>query len=204
MESVLGANCCISLIHMSKRKNYIEETNERMNEFYFSYMCNPTLYKLKFFKDQVKSCLGNTFGADTNKHINDILFRANTRVIVLIVNNEHGSFSTRNVFKVLSCVIYTIIDKYVCIDYLCTEKKRLIELKLGLTLKTKHEDQDYDNLFGIGIPDIFMNMFSCQGFINNNNSIVMLKCPNRMSQYYFNKVFTQLKCDEDHLKKIPN
>ena len=61
-------------------------------------------------------------------------------------------------------------------------KRRLSELKLGLTLKTKHEGMNYDNLFGIGIPDIFMNMLSCQGFINNNNSIVILKCPNRMSQ----------------------
>ena len=103
----------------------------------------------------------------------------------------------------LSCVIYTIIDKYVCIDYLCTETKRLSELKLRLTLKTKHEGMDHDNLFCIGIPDIFMNMLSFQGFINNNDSIVILKCPNIMSQYYFNKGFTQLKCDEDHLKKIP-
>ena len=41
-------------------------------------------------------------------------------------------------------------------------------------------------------------------FINNNDSIVILKCPNRMSKYYFNKGFTELKCDEDHLKKIPD
>ena len=135
---MLGANCRIPLIHMPKRKHYIEETNERMNEFSFAYMLNPTLYKNKVFKDQVKSCLGNTFGADTDKHINNILLRHNTRVISLIVNYEHGSFKTRKVFKVLSCVIYTIIDKCVCIEYLCTEKKRLSELKLGLTLKTKH------------------------------------------------------------------
>ena len=70
-------------------------------------------------------------------------------------------------------------------------------------MKTKHEGMDYDNLFGIGIPDIFMNMLSCQGFINNNDSIVILKCLNRMSQYYFNKGFIQLTCDEDHLKKNP-
>ena len=62
---------------------------------------------------------------------------------------------------------------------------------------------DYDNLFGIGIPDIFMNMLSCQGFINNNESIVILKCPNKMSQYYFNKVLIQLPCHKDHLKKSP-
>ena len=62
---------------------------------------------------------------------------------------------------------------------------------------------DYDNLFGIGIPDIFMNMLSCQGFINNNESIVILKCPNSMSQYHFNKVFIQLPYDKDYLKKNP-
>ena len=70
-------------------------------------------------------------------------------------------------------------------------------------MKTKHEGMDYDNLFGIGIPDIFMNMLSCQGFINNDDYIVILKCPNRMSRYYFNKAFIQLPCDEDHLKKNP-
>ena len=90
-----------------------------MNEFSIAYMCNPNLYKHKVLKDQVKSCLGNTFGADTNKHINDILLRSNTRVIALIVNYEHRSFSTRKLFTVLSCVVYTIIDKTVCIYYLC-------------------------------------------------------------------------------------
>ena len=123
-------------------------------------------------------------------------------MIALVVHYEHGSFSTRKLFKVLSCVIYTIIEKYVCIDYF-VQKFFLSELKLGLSLETQHEGMDYENLFGIDIPDIFMNMLLCQGFINNNNSIVILKCPNIMSQYYFNKGLTQLKCDEDHLKKIP-
>ena len=66
-------------------------------------------------------------------------------------------------------------------------RKKLSEINLGLSLKTKHEGMEYNNLFGIGIPDIFMNMLSCQGFINNNDSIVILKCPNRMSQYYLIK-----------------
>ena len=70
-------------------------------------------------------------------------------------------------------------------------------------MKTKHEGMDYDNLFGIGIPDIFMNMLSCQVFINNSESIVIIKCPNRISQYYFNNRFIQLPCDKDHLEKIP-
>ena len=44
MEYVLGANCRIPLKHMSKRKNYIEEKNERINDFSFAYMFNPTLH----------------------------------------------------------------------------------------------------------------------------------------------------------------
>ena len=101
-------------------------------------------------------------------------------------------------FKVLSCVIYTIIYRCVCIDYLGTEINKISQLKLGRSLKIIHEDKDYDNLFGIGIPDIFMNMLSCQGFLNKNDSIVILKCTNSMSQYHFNKGFIQLTCDEDH------
>ena len=51
----------------------MEETNQLINEFSFGYMVNPTLYKNKSFKDQVKACFKNKFGKDTNKHINSIL-----------------------------------------------------------------------------------------------------------------------------------
>ena len=50
-----------------------------------------------------------------------------------------------------------------CIDYLGTEIKKISELRLGCTLKTKPEGMDYDNLSGIGIPDILLNMLSCHG-----------------------------------------
>ena len=126
-------------------------------------MLNPHLYMNKAFRDQMKTCLSNTFGADTNRHINKTLMNRYTRVLAFFFN-ELGTFNPRNFFKVLSCVIYTIIDRYVCIDYLGTETKRISELKLGCSLKTRHENKDYDNLFGIGIPDIFMNMLSCPGF----------------------------------------
>ena len=100
-------------------------------------------------------------------------------------------------FKVLSCVIYTIIDKYVCIDYLSTEKKKISDLKIACTGPRKHDGMDYNNLFGIGIPDILF-MLSCHGCLNNDDSIVILKCPNRIYEYYFNRVFFELTCDEEH------
>ena len=81
----------------------------------------------------------------------------------------------------LSYVIYTIIDRYVYIDYLGTEKNKISEFRLGCTLKSKHDGMDYENLFVIGIPDILLNILSCHGFFNNNESSVILKCHNRMS-----------------------
>ena len=95
MESVLWANFRIPLIHMSNRKIYIEETNERINEFSFAYMFNQNLHTKKVFREQVKACLSNTFGADTNKHINKKLMKRNTRVLELVVHYEHGTFNPR-------------------------------------------------------------------------------------------------------------
>ena len=74
-------------------------------------MLNPQLNMNKYFKYQVKTCLSDTFGADTNKHINYILLKRNTRVIALVVHYEHGNINTRKMFKVMSCVIYTMIDR---------------------------------------------------------------------------------------------
>ena len=73
MESMLVANCCMPLLYMSRTYIWMEETNKLINEFYFGYMLNLTLNKNKSFKVQVKACLKNTFGKDTNSHINTIL-----------------------------------------------------------------------------------------------------------------------------------
>ena len=99
MESVLGSNCRIPLLHTSKRKVFIEVTNERINEFSFAYMCNSHFHINKMFTDQVKICLSSTFGPDTVKQINVILKKRNTRVIALIMIYEQGNFSTIKVFK---------------------------------------------------------------------------------------------------------
>ena len=61
-------------------------------------------------------------------------------------------------FRVLSSVIYIIIDKYVCIDYLGSEKSKLNDLKIGCTGSRKHNGMDYNNVLGIGIPDLLINL----------------------------------------------
>ena len=104
----------------------------------------------------------------------------------------------------LSCVIYTIISKYVCIDYLGSEKEKLSDLRLGVSGRYKHIANNYDNVLGFEIPDLLLNLLSCQGFSKNNKSGVILKCPYRMSEYYFNKGLIIFDCDEHNLRIIPS
>ena len=56
---------------------------------------------------------------------------------------------------------------------------------------------------GFGIPDLLLNLLSCQGFLKNNESVVILKFPNRMFEYYFNKESIIFNCDENNLKRLP-
>ena len=88
----------------------IEEKSQHINEFSFGYMFNTTLYTNTVFKEQVKACLKNTFGTDTNKHIHKTL-QKKTRVLELVVFYDLGNINPMKMFKVLSCVIYTIIDR---------------------------------------------------------------------------------------------
>ena len=83
-------------------------------------------------------------------------------------------------FIVLSCLIYTIISNYVCIDYLGYEKSKLSDLRLGVSGSYKHPGKKYDNVLGFAITDMLLNLLFCQGFLNNNESSIILKFTNRI------------------------
>ena len=51
---------------------------------------------------------------------------------------------TKEIFKLLSCVIYTIISNYVCIDYLGFESKTFSELGLGSDGRFKRVNKNHD------------------------------------------------------------
>ena len=62
-------------------------------------------------------------------------------------------------YKVIEGVIYTIINEYICLDYLGLRQEML----------SKHEDNfknnKFNNLSGLRIPEILMNSMSCHGFV---------------------------------------
>ena len=133
-----------------------------------------------------------------------MLLKDNTRVLALVMFYENRKKNTRTMFRVLSCVIYTIISKYVCIDYLGYEKSESSDLRIGVFGRYKHTDKYYDNVLGFGITDILLIFLSCQGFSKNNESVVILKFTHRMYEYYFNKGFIIFDCDEEDLKRLPS
>ena len=103
----------------------------------------------------------------------------------------------------MSCVIYIIIRNYVCIDYLACESKNKWTTCFYWS-GFKHKNKSYNKSLGIGIPDLFMNLMSCHGFFKKINFVVILKCPKRILEYYFWKVFTLFECNTINLEKLPN
>ena len=76
----------------------------------------------------------------------------------------------RKVYRVLSCVVYTIIYNYFCIDYLPFQSKTLCGISNNPTFK----ETSFNLLLGIGITEMLLNLVSCHGFMMKFNSNVIL------------------------------
>ena len=63
--------------------------------------------------------------------------------------------------------------------------KKLIEITVGYRGGSKHEDKGFNIILGIGILDLLMDLMSCHWFLKNINSVVILKWPKKMLEYYF-------------------
>ena len=79
----------------------------------------------------------------------------NPFVVSLMIFYEHRNTI---VYKVLGWVICGIIDKLICLDYLCLHQE-------NPSKQDKMFNKIRFNYFsGIGIPDVLMNIMTCQGF----------------------------------------
>ena len=75
-------------------------------------MINPGLNVNKDSRETVEKCMYTTFSEITKTFIKATSAENNASVLALRADN------TKKYFRVSSCVIYTIIKNYVCIDYL--------------------------------------------------------------------------------------
>ena len=88
-------------------------------------MTNPVLNVNKSFKEQVETFMYTTFCEITQPFIKSILSKRNTSVLALIMFYYTRADNPNIAFRVLSFVVYTIINNYVYIGYLgCQTKKK--------------------------------------------------------------------------------
>ena len=86
-------------------------------------MINPKLNINKAFRSKVVKCMNNKFGPITQPYIRATLSKKTPRFLALFVFYETRKNPKKD-FKVLSCVIYTIISNFfVLIIYLVNQKK---------------------------------------------------------------------------------
>ena len=99
------------------------------------------------------------------------------------------------IFKALSLVVYYIIDNYVCADYVgCTKAKLHVANKI-------FGNTTYNDISGIGITGLLMNIISWNGFVKDTNLVVIFSCHIKLVPYYISKGFVlheKSKCLEQY------
>ena len=84
----------------------------------------------------------------------------------------------------LSCVVYYLIDNFVCIDYLSFKSKTLI----SISSKPEFEQISFNILLNVGITELLLNLLSCHGLMKKTDSTVILNFRSRLVNNYLEKV----------------
>ena len=119
------------------------------------------------------------------ENIKYFLRKNNTCVMALIMIYENNGEKQKKVYRVLSCVVYSLIENYVCIEYLSCQSKKLS----SISSKPKFEDIHFNILLSIGIPELLLNLVSCHGFTKKPNSTVILNFGSCLINNYLEKEF---------------
>ena len=119
------------------------------------------------------------------KTIRDFLLKMNKSVMTLIMIYQTVEKDIRKVYRVLSCVVYNLIDKRVYIDYMSCKSKILCYISKNPTCK----ETSLNLLLDIGFSELLLVLVSCHGFMLKSNSTVILNCRSRLINNYLSKGF---------------
>ena len=103
-------------------------------------------------------------------------------------------------YRVLSCVVYTLIENYVCIDYLSCQSKTLCAISSNSSFK----ETSFVLLLGIGIPELLLSLVYFDGFMLKFNSTLILNFRSRLINNYLSKGFFIIEQVSKQLLLIPN
>ena len=83
----------------------------------------------------------------------------------------------------LSLDIYCIIENYVCTSYLCFQQGKL------RFYNKVFENTTLNDILGIDISELLMNIIPCHVFVNNIKSTVILSCRRKLVDKYLSNIF---------------
>ena len=115
------------------------------------------LKKSKAFNDQVNKCFPSKIYSKTSTQTRKTSKQDNIHVIDIIMFYENNELL---IFKLLGIVVYWFLENYACVDYLCLKKDFFLSQK-------GFEYTSFDEISGIGIPEILLNIVSCYGFLKS-------------------------------------
>ena len=90
MQSLLGTNYRMPLLHRSKIHIWLEEKNQRIDEFSIGYMMSQNLNRNRAFRDQVKVCLKHTQLDQIPVFVSLKHYQKNNRLLALVIFYESG------------------------------------------------------------------------------------------------------------------
>ena len=180
---------------MSKIMVQCYSTDETVNQFSIGYIINPSLNCNKVFRLQVEKYLSVSFASRKMETIRDFLY-----VISLIMIYDNNGGNSKTMYRVLSFVVYSLIDNYFCIDYLSCQSKTLS----SISYKPTFEQTSFNILLGIFIPELLLNLVSCHGFMKKPNSTMILNYLSCLINIYLAKGFYIIENGSKQLVKLPN
>ena len=103
---------------MSKIMVRCYSTDESINQFAIGCMINPSLKCNKVFREQVEKFLSVSFHENTMETIKYCLRKKYKCVMSIIIFYDNNRLKPKKVYRVLSFVVYSFVENYVCIEYL--------------------------------------------------------------------------------------
>ena len=88
-------------------------------------MVNLALQVNMVFREQVKKILRTKFNQNTMEGIKNVMRKKDTCFISLIMFYSSKTINPIKLYRLLSCVFYSVIENCVCIEYLCCQSKTL-------------------------------------------------------------------------------
>ena len=97
--------------------------------------------------------------------IRNVTRKKNTCVIAQVMFYENITTNPTKVFRVLICVLYSVIDNYFSINYICCQLKTPILIYCDKMFAS----MSYNKLLNIIITEVLMNLLSYHGFMKKKN-----------------------------------